>query len=199
MSLILQRGKNYRSGRSGKRTFGGTCGSGSDSSEKIRCFVGRDSRFQEVDGEKREALFSMIPNYFYVGIGRASVEEIEAYNILNATFLAMRRAIAQLEEQISIADASILVDGNFKIRECQRKQEAIVKGDAKSLSIAAASIMAKVTRDHELLELAKRYPEYRFEKHKGYGTKMHREQILSLGAIPGVHRNSFLVKILQKK
>lgn len=149
--------------------------------------------------KKRETLFSMIPNYFYVGIGRASVEEIEAYNILNATFLAMRRAITQLEEQIFIADASILVDGNFKIRECQRKQEAIVKGDAKSLSIAAASIMAKVTRDHELLELAKRYPEYHFEKHKGYGTKMHREQILALGAIPGVHRNSFLIKILQKK
>ncbi len=149
--------------------------------------------------KKRELLFSVIPKYFYVGIGRASVEEIEKYNILNATFLAMRRAIANLEEQVSIAEAKILVDGNFTIRECQRNQEAVVKGDAKSLSIAASSIMAKVTRDHELLELAKQYPEYHFEKHKGYGTKLHREQILRLGAIPGVHRNSFLVKILQKK
>lgn len=149
--------------------------------------------------KKREALFSVIPQFFYVGIGQASVEEIEKYNILNATFLAMRRALSRLEEQIDIEDATILVDGNFTIRECERKQEAIVKGDAKSLSIAAASIMAKVTRDHELVELAEQYPDYFFEKHKGYGTKVHREKILSLGPIPGVHRDSFLVKILQKK
>ncbi|HEY4534047.1 MAG TPA: ribonuclease HII [Fusobacterium sp.] len=149
--------------------------------------------------KKREALFSIIPDYFYVGIGRASVEEIETYNILNATFLAMRRALANLGEQVDIEDAMVLVDGNFTIRECKRRQEAVVKGDAKSLSIAAASIMAKVTRDHELVKLAQQYPAYLFEKHKGYGTKVHREKILSLGPIPGVHRASFLMKILQKK
>lgn len=149
--------------------------------------------------KKREKLFSVIPQYFEIGIGVASVEEIEKYNILNATFLAMRRALQDLEGKICFQGHKILVDGNFKIREYSGEQEAVIKGDAKSLSIAAASIMAKVTRDHMLIALAQKYPEYQFEKHKGYGTKLHREKIISLGALEGVHRNSFLTKILKEK
>lgn len=149
--------------------------------------------------KKREILFQVIPEYFEVGVGIASVEEIEKHNILNATFLAMRRALDNLREKMTIEDALVLVDGNFKIREYQGMQDCIVKGDAKSLSIAAASIVAKVTRDHLLLEIAKHYPEYAFEKHKGYGTKVHREKILSLGYLEGIHRKSFLSKILREK
>lgn len=149
--------------------------------------------------KKRESLFRVIPKYFEVGVGIASVEEIEKYNILNATFLAMRRALDNLQKKMTIEDALVLVDGNFKIREYKGIQDCLVKGDAKSLAIAAASIMAKVTRDHLLLEVAEQYPEYAFEKHKGYGTKLHREKILSLGCIEGIHRKSFLRKILKEK
>lgn len=149
--------------------------------------------------KKRESLFSIIPQYFEVGVGIASVEEIERYNILNATFLAMRRALEELEKKISFEGAKVLVDGNFTIRNYQGLQEAVVKGDAKSLSIAAASIIAKVSRDHLLMEMAKKYPDYAFEKHKGYGTKLHREKIISLGSIEGIHRKSFLSKILKEK
>lgn len=144
--------------------------------------------------KKREKLFDVIMENFEVGIGMATPQEIDDINILNATFLAMRRALKELEKNTNI-DTLILVDGNFKIREYVGKQEPIVKGDAKSLSIAAASIIAKVTRDRILVEDAEKYPEYNFEKHKGYGTKAHREALLKYGASP-IHRQSFLKKIL---
>ena len=134
---------------------------------------------------------------FEVGIGVANSNEIDEINILNATFLAMRRALEELKKKVKINEEStlILVDGNFKIREYSGKQEAVIKGDAKSLSIAAASIIAKVTRDRMLVEEDKNYPEYGFAKHKGYGTKAHREALLKYGACP-IHRKSFLTKIL---
>lgn len=131
---------------------------------------------------------------FEVGIGVASAQEIDEINILNATFLAMRRAIEELGKKSS-TDVLILVDGNFKIREYNGEQEPVIKGDAKSLSIAAASIIAKVTRDRMLVEEGKEYPEYHFEKHKGYGTKAHREALLKYGPTP-IHRKTFLTKIL---
>lgn len=149
--------------------------------------------------KKREFLFQEIPKYFEVGIGIASVEEIEEQNILNATFLAMKRALDALGRKMDCQNSYVLVDGNFKIRGYKGAQEAVVKGDSKSLSIAAASIMAKVTRDHLLLEIAQKYPQYSFEKHKGYGTKLHREKILELGVIKGVHRDSFLRKLVKEK
>ncbi len=149
---------------------------------------------KKITEKKREKLFDIIMENFEVGIGIASVQEIDELNILNATFLAMRRAIEELDKKTN-TDVLVLVDGNFKIREYIGKQEPIIKGDAKSLSIAAASIIAKVTRDRQLVEEGKKYPEYHFEKHKGYGTKAHREALLQYGVTP-IHRKTFLTKIL---
>lgn len=145
--------------------------------------------------KKREKLFDVIMENFYIGVGEATPEEIDEINILNATFLAMRRALENLKKQCS-TDHLVLVDGNFKIREYEGEQEFVIKGDAKSLSIAAASIIAKVTRDREMIEEGKKYPEYKFEKHKGYGTKLHKEKLLELGVLP-IHRKSFLNKIIK--
>lgn len=152
---------------------------------------------KKLSEKKREKLFDIIMENFEVGIGVANSNEIDEVNILNATFLAMRRALEDLKKSVKINEEStlILVDGNFKIREYSGKQEAVIKGDAKSLSIAAASIIAKVTRDRMLVEEDKNYPEYGFAKHKGYGTKAHREALLKYGACP-IHRKSFLTKIL---
>lgn len=145
--------------------------------------------------KKREKLFDVIMENFYIGVGEATPEEIDEINILNATFLAMRRALENLKKQCS-TDHLVLVDGNFKIREYEGEQEFVIKGDAKSLSIAAASIIAKVTRDREMIEEGKKYLEYKFEKHKGYGTKLHKEKLLELGVLP-IHRKSFLNKIIK--
>lgn len=142
----------------------------------------------------REELFEVVMDNFYVGVGIADVKEIDEVNILNATFLAMRRAIEQVEKEVTFE--KVLVDGNHKIREYKGEQLPVVKGDSKSLAIAAASIIAKVTRDRMMIEMAGLYPEYAFEKHKGYGTKTHREIILEKGPIEKVHRKSFLKKIL---
>ena len=146
--------------------------------------------------KKRERLFEAIEKNCIVGIGIASEKEIDEMNILNATFLAMRRAISQVAEK-SAFDI-VLVDGNHLIREYDDEQECIVKGDGKSLAIATASIVAKVTRDRILCEMAKEFPEYEFEKHKGYGTKKHREILLEKGACK-YHRKTFLKKILGEK
>lgn len=145
--------------------------------------------------KKREKLFDVIMENFYIGVGEATPEEIDEINILNATFLAMRRALENLKKQCS-TNHLVLVDGNFKIREYEGEQEFVIKGDAKSLSIAAASIIAKVTRDREMIEEGKKYPEYKFEKHKGYGTKLHKEKLLELGVLP-IHRKRFLNKIIK--
>lgn len=132
---------------------------------------------KKLSEKKREKLFDIIKEEAVAyGIGWASVEEIEEINILNAAMLAMKRAV----EQLSIKPEYALIDGN-KTPELEIPSMAIVKGDSLSESIAAASILAKVSRDRLLLELAKDYPEYQFEKHKGYGTKLHREMILKYG------------------
>ncbi len=142
--------------------------------------------------KKREKLYNLIMEKCVVGIGSSDEVEIDSINILNATFSAMKRAIEKIEEKYDI----ILVDGNHKIRGYEKEQEAIVKGDSKSLSIAAASIVAKVTRDRLLLNMDKEFPEYGFARHKGYGTKFHREMIISHGPCK-YHRKSFLTKILE--
>lgn len=126
-------------------------------------------------------------------IARATIAEIEEINILNAAMLAMKRAVLGLETKPVL----VLADGN-KTPDVPCEARAVVKGDGNSASIAAASILAKVTRDRYMLEMAKKYPEYGFEKHKGYGTKLHREKILELGPCP-IHRPSFLNKIYAKK
>lgn len=123
------------------------------------------------------------------GIAFASVEEIEKLNILNAAMLAMNRAIAQLEPQPELA----LIDGN-RNSAIEVASRCVIKGDAKCADIAAASILAKVTRDRYMLEMAEKYPEYHFERHKGYGTKLHYEALREYGPCE-IHRPSFLRKM----
>lgn len=140
--------------------------------------------------KKRETLFDVIKETAVsYCIAYASVEEIESINILNATMLAMKRAVEGLDVKADYA----MIDGN-KMPPIDIDGETIVKGDAKSMSIACASILAKVSRDRLLYEYAKEYPQYQFDKHKGYGTVAHREAILEYGPCP-YHRMSFLKKI----
>ena len=143
--------------------------------------------------KKREALFDIITdNATAYGIGFATEKEIDEINILNATFLAMRRAV----EAMGVKPDLVLVDGNRK-PNTGYEEMTLVKGDAKSISISAASILAKVSRDRYMKDLAERHPEYKFEQHKGYGTKLHYEMIEQYGILPD-HRRSFLKKILEK-
>ncbi len=142
--------------------------------------------------KKREKIFEIIiENAICYSIAAASVEEIEEINILNAAMLAMNRAIEGLEIKPDLA----LIDGNtakgFKV-----PVKTVVGGDAISPSIAAASILAKVTRDRMCYDFDKEYPEYGFAKHKGYGTKAHYDAIYNHGITP-IHRPSFLKKVLK--
>ena len=146
---------------------------------------------KKLSEKKREALFDVIcQKALAYSIAFASVEEIEEHNILNATYLAMNRAIDGLSVKADFA----LIDGNRVPKDIKIDCQAVVKGDAKSLSIAAASILAKVTRDRLLMEYHDKYPQYNFAKHKGYGTAEHMEAIRKYG-ISEVHRPSFLKKI----
>lgn len=142
--------------------------------------------------KKREQLFDVIcENAVAYGVGFASVEEIEKLNILNATYLAMKRAY----EAAGISADLVLVDGNRLPPDIPAKMRYVIKGDALSASIAAASILAKVSRDRVLYELDKQYPQYGFAKHKGYGTAAHYDALREFGVSP-VHRRSFLKKFL---
>ena len=140
--------------------------------------------------KKRDELFDVIKaSAISYGIAFATVEEIEQLNILSATMLAMNRAIAQLEPKPQLA----LIDGN-RNKEIEINSQCVVKGDSRCADIAAASILAKVTRDRYMLEMAEKYPEYHFEKHKGYGTKLHYEALREYGPSE-IHRMSFLRKM----
>lgn len=141
--------------------------------------------------KKREALFDEIKEKALAyGIASADEKEIDEINILNATFLAMKRAIASLSVRPDLA----LIDGNQK-PHTDIEEVTVIKGDAKSMSIAAASVLAKVSRDRFMLEMAEKYPQYEFERHKGYGTKLHYEKIAQYG-VCDIHRRTFLKKIL---
>ena len=142
---------------------------------------------KKLTAKKREALFDVIlEKAVATGVASASEREIDDLNILNATFLAMKRAV----EELAVSPDYALVDGNRK-PGLGIPEETVVKGDSRSMSIAAASILAKVSRDRYMLEMAKLYPEYQFEKHKGYGTKLHYEMIGQYG-VSEIHRKSFL-------
>ena len=141
---------------------------------------------KKLSEKKREYLYDIIcESALDFCIGRAEVEEIDAINILQATFLAMQRAVAGLK----IKPDQVLVDGN-KAPDFGIPAEAIIKGDGKIAEISAASIIAKVVRDREMKQFALIYPGYGFEKHKGYGTKLHLEALSMLGVTP-IHRQSF--------
>ena len=142
--------------------------------------------------KKREILYDKIINSaLCVGVGLSDVDIIESVNILNATKLAMKQAI----ENLKIRPDYVLIDGNQRIN-IDIESDAIVSGDAKSESIAAASIIAKVTRDRMLMQYDKDYPEYGFSKHKGYGTKTHIEAIKKYG-LTSIHRPSFCTKFVK--
>ena len=145
---------------------------------------------KKLSEKSREKLYDEIcEKAMSFGIAFASVEEIEELNILNAAMLAMNRAIAQLEPQPELA----LIDGN-RSSAIEINSRCVIKGDAKCADIAAASILAKVTHDRYMLDKAEKYPEYHFERHKGYGTKLHYEALREYGPCE-IHRPSFLRKM----
>ena len=142
--------------------------------------------------KKRERLYDIIKQTAVAySVAYGTLEEIETVNILEATYLAMNRAI----EGLSVKPDFALIDGNRVPRGIKIPCETIVKGDSKSMSVAAASVLAKVTRDRLMLEYDKKYPEYNFKKHKGYGTKEHTKLIKQYGPCE-IHRLSFLKNIL---
>ena len=148
---------------------------------------------KKLSDKKRRELFPVIMEQAIAyGIGFASHEEIDEINILQATFLAMQRAIDQLKVRPDLA----LIDGNRQ-KDFGIPVKTVVKGDSLSANIAAASVLAKVTRDNVMEELANKYPEYGFEIHKGYGTKAHYEALRAYGASE-VHRMSFLKKFYER-
>lgn len=155
------------------------------------CFIPDLNDSKKLSEKKREELYEIIIKkaiaYSICSIDEKRIDEI---NILNATFEAMNDAVNSL----SVSPDFVLIDGN-RIKGMNIPHETVVKGDSKSASIAAASILAKVARDRYISEIAKTYPEYGFEQHKGYGTAAHTEAILKYGPSP-IHRHTFLKKLL---
>jgi ribonuclease HII len=142
---------------------------------------------KKLSAKKREELFGLIKeNFFEIGVGIVNHQTIDRINILEATFLAMKMALGNLKIKPDI----LLVDGKFPIPNLSLRQEAIIDGDALVFSIAAASIIAKVTRDRIMDEYDKKYPQYGFAKHAGYGTKFHMDALAKYGACP-IHRKTF--------
>ena len=146
---------------------------------------------KKLSEKKREDLYSLIINQCYWAWAQSSSKEIDQINILAATMLAMKRAVDHLQSQLKNKHevSKILVDGNISpdIENCL----AIVKGDLIEPAISAASVIAKVTRDRQMIDLDKAYPEYGFARHKGYGTRAHLEALVNFGPIEGQHRFTF--------
>ena len=140
---------------------------------------------KKISEKKRQSLYSSIYNSHFVGVGISSIEEIDNLNILQATFLSMKRALNNLDCSVD----AILVDGNID-PGFDYKTECIVKGDSISFSIAAASIVAKVTRDNLMSKIHKEFPNYNWKRNKGYGTKEHRNALEMYGPCK-YHRKSF--------
>lgn len=158
----------------------------------VSCVIDGINDSKKLTEKKREKLFEDIKEHaLSYCVASASEKEIDEVNILQATYLAMKRAV----DGLSVKPDIILVDGN-RLPDFDVPAHAIIKGDSLSQSIAAASILAKVSRDKYMYEEAKKYPEYFFEKHKGYGTKLHTEMIKKYGPCE-LHRRSFLRKILE--
>ncbi len=140
---------------------------------------------------QREKLSESIKQHHHFAIGIASVAEIDQHNILQATFLAMRRAVENLALSMEMTTATLLIDGRDVIPNFERyHQQPIIEGDAKVRLISAASIVAKVARDNFMIQLAGQFKDYEFDKHKGYGTKLHRERIQKFGPTKW-HRQTF--------
>lgn len=158
------------------------------------CIIEGLNDSKKLSEKRREQLFDVITKKAVAySIAMASEKEIDEINILQATFLAMRRAVESLE----IKPDFVIVDGN-RDPLLGIKTMTLVKGDALCESVAAASVLAKVTRDRYMLDMCEKYPEYQFQKHKGYGTKLHYEMIEKYG-ISDIHRKTFLKKITGDK
>jgi len=159
--------------------------------QNIEPFLFKDSK--KLSEKKREKLFyEIFEKAVSVGVGFADSLEIDELNILNATKLAVKRAISSLS-----VEPDFLITDALKIEEFEENSLVLVKGDEKSFSCACASIVAKVVRDFIMKDLAKFFPKYGFEKHKGYGTKAHIEAIRENGLSP-IHRKSFKIKSLEQ-
>ncbi len=158
------------------------------------CILPSDELFPNIDDskkltpQKREDLFKFLTQHpkVHFGVGVVEVSEIDTLNILQASFLAMRRALLKL----NLIPDYLIIDGPYKLKQCDIPQEGIVDGDALSVSIAAASIIAKVARDRIMEELDAKWPEYGFRRHKGYGTQEHLIALRTFGPCP-IHRTSF--------
>jgi ribonuclease HII len=140
--------------------------------------------------ERREELAPKILESHWVAVGFATVEEIDSLNILQASLLAMKRAVENLEAAMQTTAGHLLIDGSFKIPGLSHSQTTLVKGDLCCAPISAASIVAKVTRDRLMKDFGKQYPSYGFESHKGYASVMHREAIEKWGPC-AIHRKTF--------
>ncbi len=152
---------------------------------------------KKISEKKREILFDEITEKALSwGVGLSDSQLIDEVNILEATYIAMKRAVEEACRKIQLKPEMVLID-HVRLPQFPYPQMPITHGDALSVTIASASILAKVTRDRMMNEYAKQYPEYGFEKHKGYGTKQHYEAIRTYGITP-IHRKSFLKKILEE-
>lgn len=152
----------------------------------------RDSK--KLSEKQREIAFALVQEFFHVGVGIISAETIDRVNILQATFLAMKAALSNLERVADLrgkeSSLVLLIDGNQELPNLSLRQETVVEGDGKVRSIAAASIIAKVTRDRLIILADHEYPAYGFARHKGYGTKEHMDALRKYGPTP-IHRKSF--------
>jgi len=153
----------------------------------------RDSK--TLSPKKREEIFDFIQENFFVGIGICDHRTIDEINILEASFLAMKKALSDLktkfrQELPDFDNHIILVDGNKKIPNLSHNQEAVIGGDKIVKSISAASIVAKVMRDRIMMEMHEKFPQYGFDRHKGYGTKQHMEALECFGPCE-IHRQTF--------
>jgi len=156
------------------------------------CIVDGVNDSKQISAKRRDVLFDQIlARALAVGVGSVDHTEIDRINILQATMLAMKNAL----EQLPVPPEYVLVDGNYFIHNNYRFK-TIIEGDAKSFTIAAASIIAKVTRDRLMMELDAQYPEYGFAKHKGYGTKQHLDAIRQYG-LCAIHRKTFTKKFVR--
>lgn len=167
------------------------------------CFTSYDERLEKLNDSKqlsekvREELFDVIKENSIFAICQGSVEEIEKLNILKTSLLSMNRSCSDVISQLNSEKVLVLVDGNKKIGDFKYPQETIVKGDAKSAAIAAASVLAKVSRDRFMKELDKEYPQYCWAENKGYMTKSHLDAVDKYGLCKW-HRKKFFEKHFEK-